>query len=115
MGKFGKKTVVSRNLNDYVLGVMGPAGFGKTTLMKNVCEKLFGDEGYIIFDMGLENINGMKTLEGAIAESIPNYGKLNEVVMDIVKNKATDYPNLKVVVIDTLDAYFEVVEDYLIR
>ena len=113
MGKFGKKTVVSTDLNNYMLGVMGPAGFGKTTLMCNVCNKLFGDDGYIIFDMGAED--GVKAIAGAIAERIPNYGKLNEVVTDIVKNKETDYPDLKVVVLDTLDAYFEVVEDYVIK
>lgn len=113
MGKFGKKTVVSSDLSVFKLGVMAPAGFGKTTLMKNVCDTLFGDEGYIIFDMGLED--GVKAIAGAVAERIPNYGKLNEVVTDIVKNKDTDYPNLKVVIIDTLDAYFEVVEEYVIK
>ena len=113
MGKFGKKTVVSSDLSVFKLGVMAPAGFGKTTLMKNVCDTLFGDEGYIILDMGLED--GVKAISGAVAERIPNYGKLNEVVTDIVKNKETDYPNLKVVIIDTLDAYFEVVEEYVIK
>lgn len=113
MGKFGKKTVVSADLSNFMLGAMGPSGFGKTTLMCNVGHKLFGDDGYMIFDMGLED--GVKAIAGAIAERIPNYGKLKEVVEDIVKNKDTDYPNLKLVVIDTLDAYFEVVEDYVIK
>ena len=113
MGKFGKKTVVSADLSNYMLGILAPSGFGKTTLMCNVCKKLFGDEGYIILDMGAED--GVKAISGAIAERVPNYMKLTEVVNDIVKNKETDYPNLKVVVLDTLDAYFEVVEDYVIK
>lgn len=113
MGKFGKKSVVSTDLSRYMLGIVGLAGFGKSTLMYETCAKLFGDDGYMIFDMGMED--GIKAITGAMYERVPNYGVLNEIVTDIVKNKETDYPNLKVVVIDTLDAYFEVVEEYVIK
>ena len=40
MGKFGKKVTVSTNINDYMIGIMGPSGFGKTTLMYEVCDLL---------------------------------------------------------------------------
>lgn len=113
MGKFGKKNVVSTNLNNYMIGIIGPAGFGKSTLMYQTCSKLYGDDGYMILDMGMED--GIKAITGAVYERVPHYGVLNEIVTDIVKNKATDYPNLKVVIIDTLDAYFEVMEDYVIK
>lgn len=113
MGKFGKKNVVSKALNDYMIGIIGPSGFGKSTLMYNVCEKLYGDEGYIILDMGAEK--GVKAIEGAVYEHVSSFATLNEIVTDIVKNKATDYPNLKVVVLDTLDAYYEIVEEYVIK
>jgi hypothetical protein len=39
---------------------------------------------------------------------------MKEVVDDIVKNKATDYPDLKVVILDTLDAAFEAAEQYAV-
>ena len=112
MGKFGKKVSVSANLNDYMIGVMAPSGFGKTTLMYQVCEKEFGPEGYIILDMGTED--GVSALEGAVAESVPTWKKMKEVVDDIVKNKDTDYPDLKVVILDTLDATFEIAEAFTI-
>lgn len=112
MGKFGKKNVVSSDLSNYMIGIIGPSGFGKSTLMYKTCEKLFGDEGYIILDIGAEN--GIAAINGAMSEHTPNFGKLKEVVDDIVKNKA-DYPNLKVVILDTLDAYFEIVENYVIK
>lgn len=112
MGKFGKKVSVSTNINDYMIGVMAPSGFGKTTLMYQICEKEFGSDGYIILDMGTEN--GVSAIEGAVAESIPNWKKMKEVVDDIVKNKETDYKDLKVVILDTLDAAFEVAEQYTI-
>ena len=39
---------------------------------------------------------------------------MREVVDDIVKNKETDYPDLKVVIWDTLDAAFEAAEAYTV-
>ena len=112
MGKFGKKVSVSTNINDYMIGVMAPSGFGKTTLMYQVCEKEFGPDGYIILDMGTED--GVSAIEGAVAESVPNWKKMKEVVDDIVKNKNTDYEDLKVIILDTLDATFEIAESYTI-
>lgn len=112
MGKFGKKVSVSTNINDYMIGVMAPSGFGKTTLMYQVCEKEFGSEGYIIFDMGTED--GVSAIEGAVAEPIPTWKKMKEVVDDIVKNKNTDYKDLKVIILDTLDAAFEIAEAFTI-
>lgn len=112
MGKFGKKVNVSTNLNDYMIGVMAPSGFGKTTLMYQVCEKEFGPDGYIIFDMGQED--GVAALQGATAEKVATWKKMKEVVDDIVKNKETDYPDLKVVILDTLDAAFEAAESYTV-
>lgn len=113
MGKFGKKVTVSTNINDYMIGVMAPSGFGKTTLMYQVCEKEFGSEGYIVLDMGTED--GTSAIEGIMAEPVPTWKKMKEVVDDIVKNKATDYANLKVIVLDTLDAAFEIAEEYTIK
>lgn len=112
MGKFGKKVSVSTNINDYMVGIMAPSGFGKTTLMYQICEKEFGSDGYIVLDMGTED--GVSAIEGVVAESVPTWKKMKEVVDDIVKNKDTDYADLKVVVLDTLDATFEIAEAYTI-
>lgn len=112
MGKFGKRVNVATDLSKYMIGVMGPSGFGKTTLMYQVCEKEFGPEGYIILDMAQED--GVAALHGAVAEKVTTWKKMREVVDDIVKNKDTDYPNLKVVILDTLDAAFEAAETYTV-
>lgn len=101
MGKFGHKNTISDDLSDYMIGLLGESGIGKSTLMVEVASKLYGDEGYIVFDMGKES--GMSAIDEAVYETIPDWKKFEEVVKDIVKNKATDYPNLKVVIIDTLD------------
>lgn len=112
MGKYGKKNIVSTNLNDFMIGVMAPSGFGKSTLMFETCEKLFGDEGYIIYDCGDED--GVAALNGVVAEKVPTWKTMKAINDDIIKNKETDYPNLKVVVWDTLDAAFEQAENFVV-
>lgn len=113
MAKFGHKVEVKTDLSSYMIGVMAPSGFGKTTLMYATCEREFGPDGYIILDMSMEN--GTAALQGATAETVPNWQKMKEIVDDIVKNKETDYKNLKVVILDTLDSAFESAEDYCVK
>lgn len=112
MGKFGRKVEVQTDLSKYLIGIMAPSGFGKTTLMYNVCEKEFGSDGYIVLDMGTED--GTAALRGVVAEPVPTWKKMKEVVDDIVNNKDSDYPNLKVVVIDTLDEAYNIAEQYCV-
>lgn len=113
MAKFGKKVVVSKNMNDFMIGVMAPSGYGKSTLMYKVCDKLFGENGYLLCDMGDEN--GVAAINGVVAEKVPTWKKFKEIVDDIVKNKNTDYPELKVIILDTLDATFEVAEEFAVK
>lgn len=111
MGKYGKRNIVSRNITDYNLALLGEPGIGKTTLMYEVCEKLV-DDGYIILNMGKED--GISALN-AIAESIDSWKKFDEVTKDIIRNKETDYSDLKIVVIDTIDQLFDLAEPEVIR
>ena len=113
MGKYGKRNTVSKNITDYNIAILGLAGIGKTTLMVETCEKLVGDDGYIIFNMGKED--GISCIDGAIYENIESWKKFDEVTKDIVKNKATDYPDLKIIVIDTIDQLFDITEPEVIR
>lgn len=112
MAKFGKKNKVSTNITDYNVCVLGLSGIGKTTLMKETCEKLVGEDGYIIFNMGKED--GVSCIDGIIYENIENWKKLQEVCKDIIQNKETDYPDLKIIVIDTIDQMFELAETQVI-
>ena len=111
--KFGNRKKMSKNVNDFMIGIMGPSGWGKTTLMYETCEKLFGPEGYIIADMGDED--GTAAIDNIAAEQIPTWKKFKEMVDDIVKNKDTDYTDLKVVILDTLDASFEKAEEFVVK
>ena len=111
--KFGNRKTISKNVNDYMIGIMAPSGWGKTTLMYESCEKLFGPDGYFIADMGDED--GTAAIDDIAAEQIPTWKKFKEVVDDIVKNKDTDYADLQVIILDTLDAAFEKAEEYTVQ
>ena len=111
--KFGNRKRVSKNVNDFMIGIMAPSGWGKTTLMYKTCEKLFGPDGYIIADMGDED--GTAAINDVAAEQIPTWKRFKEMVDDIVKNKDTDYMDLKIVIMDTLDATFEKAEEYTVK
>lgn len=111
--KFGNRKRISQNINDFMIGIMGPSGWGKTTLMYETCEKLFGPDGYVIADMGDED--GTAAINDVAAEQIPTWKKFKEMVDDIVKNKDTDYADLKVVILDTLDATFEKAEEFVVK
>ena len=113
MGKYGKRNVVSENITDYNVAVLGISGVGKTTLMVDTCHKLVGDDGYIILNMGKED--GISCIDGAIYENIETWKKFMDVTKDIIKNKNTDYPELKIVVVDTIDQLFEIAEEETVR
>lgn len=111
--KFGKRNTVSENLADYMIGLLGEPGIGKTTTMVQICHKEFGDDGYIIFNCGKEQ--GIDAIDNAIYENIEDWKKFDEVTKDIIKNKKTDYPDLKVVVIDSIDTMLDISSAETIR
>lgn len=113
MAKYGKRSTISENLNDFTICLLGEAGIGKTSTIAEACEKEFGADGYMILDMGKEQ--GMEALEGYSYETCEDWKKFDDVTKDIIKNKDTDYPDLKILVIDTLDQLVEVMTPYVIK
>ena len=111
--KFGKKNVIKVDPLAYNIGLIGESGIGKTTLTKEVCETLVGEDGYIIANCGKED--GIDAIAGAIYEDIPDWDAFDEFTEDIIENKLTDYKDLKVIVWDTLDELINITEPEAIR
>ena len=121
MAKFGKKNHVSINPLDYSICVLGEAKVGKTTLIKEVCEKLVGTDGYLFLEFGdergaaaIENIN-YENVEAWWSDEDEDIVGFADIVEDICENKTTDYPDLKVVIWDTYDQIIPIAEEEVIR
>lgn len=113
MGKFGKKVQIDLNPLSYNICLLGESGIGKSTLAKQVCKKLVGDDGYMMLDIGKED--GHKAIPGIVSEKCDTWAKYSEVIDDIAENKFTDYPNLKVVGIDTFDQLCDLAEKETVK
>lgn len=111
--KFGKKNSVSLNPLDANICLLGLPKIGKTTIMKEIAEKLVGEDGYLFLEMYREN--GAKYIEDIVYEDVPDWETFVEIIDDIVDNRTTDYADLKVVFLDTLDNALQLAEQESIR
>lgn len=113
MGKYGKKNHVSLNPLDANICLLGLPKIGKTTIMKEVAEELVGENGYLFLEMYREN--GAKYIEDIVYEDVPDWDTFVEIIDDIVDNKTSEYPDLKVVFIDTIDNALQLAEQESIK
>lgn len=134
---FGKKNRVNLDPLSYNIMLLGTPKVGKTTVIKEFCENLAGEDGYLFFEFGTER--GADAIEGINHVNIPmwdedstglfgeelererermeetNEAFFGEVVEDIINNKNTEYPDLKVVVWDTYDHLITIAEEEAVR
>ncbi|MGG2091335.1 AAA family ATPase [Bacillus sp. S13(2024)] len=111
--KFGKKNVIKVDPLAYNIGLIGESGIGKTTLAKEVCERLVGEDGYMILNIGKED--GIDAIPNASYEDIPDWETFIDFVDDILENRNTDYRDLKVLVYDTYDELMRITEPEVVR
>lgn len=121
--KFGRKNEIKIDHTKYNLMLIGESGVGKTTIIKEYCEKTVGEDGYMFLEMGKEDgadaINGINYVtcpewEQEYDEDTNTMG-FRTFVDDVLENRTTDWKELKVVVIDTLDEIFAIAEPEVIR
>lgn len=111
--KFGQKREICIDPLAYNIGLIGESGIGKSTVIKEVCEKLAGDDGYIALDIGKED--GHDAINGIVSAKIPDWATFKEFCDDVIENKLTDYKDLRVIVLDTFDQLLEITEPEVIR
>lgn len=121
---FGKKNKISVNPLDYNLGIIGLAGVGKTTVIKEYCDILAPEDGGYLFiecgkECGVDAIHDINYINcpswHADYDEVNNEVGFAELIEDIIENKNTEYPNLKVVAIDTLDQLKEIADAEIVR
>ena len=50
--KYGRKNKIQLDPLKYNLMLLGESGIGKSTIIKQYCEKLAGEDGYIFLEIG---------------------------------------------------------------
>lgn len=112
MGKYGKKNEIKVDILKYNIGLIGESGIGKTTIIKEMVERLAGEDGYIFLECGKED--GADAINGIVYENVRDWDTFEEIVDDIVDNKTTEYPALRTVVIDTYDQLLDIAKPEVI-
>jgi hypothetical protein len=113
MGKYGKKNIVKIDPLAYNICLLGEPKIGKTTVIKEMLDKLVGENGYMFLEMAGEA--GADAINGIVYEDVDDWDDLEDIIDDIETNKNTDYPNLKAVVSDTYDGWIKLAEKEAIR
>lgn len=121
--RYGKKNEVKIDILKYNFGLIGESGIGKTTIIKEMCERLAGEEGYMFLECGKEDgadaINGINYLNcpewSMDYDEYSNSMGFEDFVDDVIENKSKYWPNLRVVVIDTFDQLLEIAKPEVIR
>lgn len=120
---YGKKNVIKLDPLAYNIGLIGESGIGKTTIIKEMCEKLVGEDGYLFFECGKED--GGDAITGLNYVNCPEWSMdyddetnsigFEDIVDDILEKKTSEYPLLRTVVIDTYDQLLDIAKPEVIR
>ena len=110
--RIGHITEVKVDLACYNYLINGVGGIGKTTTVAEIGQKLFGQNGYLHITVGKapkpDHIGGLWN------EVVDTWGDLDEVIDEIVKYK-NDYPELRMVGIDSTDELYRLAEQEVVR
>lgn len=116
---YGKKNHVKLDILSYNIYIGGESKIGKTTTVMKICEKLAGPDGYLFAEIGQER--GADAIEGINHVNCPTWDMpydedtnsigFDDIITDICDNKTTEYPDLRVFVIDTYDQLINIADD----
>ena len=110
---FGKRNEIKIDPLKYNIALLGESGIGKTTIIKEMCEELGGEDSYVFLEMAGEA--GADAIQGIVYEDVDDWDMVEEIVSDIESNKTTEYKSLKAVVVDTYDGWINLAQNEAIR
>ena len=110
---FGIRNEIKIDPLKYNIALLGECGIGKTTIIKEMCEELGGEDSYIFLEMAGEA--GADAIQGIVYEDVDDWDMVEEIVSDIESNKTTEYKSLKAIVVDTYDGWINLAQNEAIR
>jgi len=110
--KIGSKTTVALDFADYSYMLNGIAGIGKTTTAVEIGQKLYGEDGVLLLTIGEEP--RPEHMGNVLNEVAKDWNDLTEIIKLLIKYKKEDYPELRMVAMDTTNEIFRLAEDYIV-
>ncbi len=113
MARQYKTNEVKVDLASYVHYWRGIKKVGKTTLFKDLINKLYdGDlsRGLLI---SCGNENGFKALDGLVYDIAEDWDELDEIITDLIENKSDN--NFEFICFDTVDELIKIAQQEVIR
>ena len=110
--KIGSKTSVALDFADYSYMLNGTAGIGKTTTAVEIGQKLYGEDGVLLLTIGEEpKPEHMGNVLNEVAKDWEDFAAILKL---LIKYKKEDYPELRMVAMDTTNEIFRLAEDYIV-
>lgn len=111
--QFGKKNVIKIDPLVYNICLLGEPKIGKTSTIKEMLEKLVGEDGYMFLEMDGES--GADAINNIAYEDVDDWEQIDDIITDIEDNRNTDYADLRCIIADTYDGWIKLAEKEAIR
>lgn len=111
--RIGKITEVKVDIANYSYMMNGIAGVGKTTTVSEIATQEYGQDGYILLTIGQEP--QPSHIGGIYNERAVDWDDLEDIIDTICDYKDEDYPNLRMVGIDSVEEVFRLCEEKVIQ
>jgi len=107
--KVGVRKEIKVDFANFSYLLDGIAGIGKTTMAYEIGRKLYGEDGFLLLTIGQEPLP--EHLGGILNDRANDWAELEQIVDELVEYRDTDYKNLKLIGIDTVDELFRLGEE----
>lgn len=110
--RIGKLREVKVDIANYSFLINGVAGVGKTTTVSEIAVKKYGVDGYLLLTIGAEPMP--EHIGNIYNERVADWSDLEDAIESICEYKNEDYPDLRIVGIDSIDEIFRLAENEVI-